>query len=220
MPKALWTVPIVFILATAHLAHAREDDARKGAREPAPPMSVEDFVLDKDELGGRLVAVTGSAWCMGVELCSLASEKSLATTVMFNPRSLPRDVRKRLLECNPFTDPCVATVSGRATADIMTGIIATSLSFAPTDEELAATDASLPTCDTASTDDIKGIAEGSTIARLANLQIMNVKIDAVRDDQGHLHCTADIFTNAGAKSLKYYFKREGSDIMIIGSWLK
>ena len=155
---------------------------------------------------------------MSADWCSLASPQSPMSSVMFKASSLKRDDRKRLLACNPFNAPCKAVVTGVVTPDQMSPLVASDIAFAPTDEELAADDASLPTCDKVDETEIKEIVTGSPLVRMMRLEVSRVRLDAQQDEQGHMHCTVYVITNGGEKSFKYHLKREGDQIMIVGSW--
>jgi hypothetical protein len=78
----------------------------------AMAMSVEDFTLDKKTLIGQTIAITGSPACVAAELCYLYAPDQLAVSVAFDPSKLPREDRKTLLGCNPFTNICDATITG------------------------------------------------------------------------------------------------------------
>lgn len=182
-------------------------------------MSVEDLLVDKNDLKGRTVAVTGSAYCMSADWCSLASPQSPMSSVMFKVSALKRDDRKRLLACNPFNAPCKAVVTGVVTPDQISPLVASDIAFAPTDEELAVDDTSLPTCDTVSETEIKSIVTNSPLARMMRLEVLRVRLDAQQDEQGHMRCMAHVTTNGGEKSFKYHLKRESDQVMIVGSWV-
>lgn len=81
----------------------------------AMAMSVEDYTLDKKSLTGQTVSVTGSPACLSGELCYLYSTDdgriNAMVSVVFDPSALPREDRKKLLSCNPFSNPCDATIT-------------------------------------------------------------------------------------------------------------
>ena len=67
-----------------------------GAR--ATPLSVIDFETDKDMLRGEVVQVRGNASCLRDSLC-LLSDPGVYPRVVFDPIALPREDRRRLLQC-------------------------------------------------------------------------------------------------------------------------
>ena len=84
------------------------------------PMSVEDFLLDTKELDGHVIAVHGVAMCMGADLCFLyPGPMQVNQGVAFEPTGLPREDRRKLLDCNLFLKNCPLTVIGRVSADAM-----------------------------------------------------------------------------------------------------
>jgi hypothetical protein len=78
----------------------------------ATAMSVEDFTVDKKTLVGKTVAITGSPACIAAELCYLYSTDQFTVSVAFDPSKLPREDRKELLGCNPFSNRCDITITG------------------------------------------------------------------------------------------------------------
>lgn len=88
------------------------------------PMNVLEFLVDADSLDGRVVAVHGVAACMGADICYLyASMLNPMQSVTFNPKALPRDDRKRLLECGAAFEFCSVTIVGRVHAHAPVGTI-------------------------------------------------------------------------------------------------
>ena len=213
----------ILAVATISTAFAQNETltgpmtTNKSAGKPVT-MNVDDFVVDRNTLVGKVVAVTGSASCINGDFCSLSSPDSPMTNVVFSASKLNREDRKRLLSCNPFSDPCIATVTGKATSEMMASIKADAITFAPTDEDRAAADPSLPPCNKVDPADIKGLAADSPLAKMLHLEITGVTIESWSDTQGHMHCTAQIISNAGEKTLRYYLKREGDQTMILGAW--
>src|SRR6185312_7397204 len=160
-------------------------------------MNLDDFVVDKKALVGKFVAVTGSAYCLGGEICYLSSPNSPMTNIMLSVIDLSRDDRKRLLPCNPFSNPCVVTVTGRATAEMMASIKAEMISFAPNEEDRAASDPSLPPCDKIDSAYVRSLAADSALAKMLHLKIIDMKIEGKSDPEGNTHCVAHILSNAG-----------------------
>jgi hypothetical protein len=81
--------------------------------QAAEPMSVEDFLLDSKQLDGEVVAVHGEPMCIGADVCILyASGMQPMQGITFDPTGLPREARRKLLECNPFLRNCSVTVTG------------------------------------------------------------------------------------------------------------
>jgi hypothetical protein len=73
-------------------------------------MSVEDFIVDRATLKG-VVKVQGSPACIAGQLCYLYGDP-MTSFVMFDPKDLPRDDRRHLLGCNPFSSPCKMILTG------------------------------------------------------------------------------------------------------------
>jgi hypothetical protein len=189
-----------------------DENAKKKA------MSVEDFLVDQSILEGE-IGIKGSVACLSATMCSLYGGNMLAS-VVFNPEHLAREDRRRLLSCNPFSEPCVVSITGSGGSDFLHPFVASAIQWEPTDDELAARDPSLPKCDSVPIADIKAVAESSPFFKLASLTIIDLSISVATDPDGHEHCVAHIKTNAGAKEMRFYLKRERTgQLMIQGKWL-
>jgi hypothetical protein len=111
----------LLIPATLSLALA-PPPARAQQPTPEARMSLDDFVLDKAELGGRRVAVAGTIACIGgADICYLfgAQGFSMNAFASFKASGLSRDDRKRLLGCDAIMNKCPVVLHGKATADKM-----------------------------------------------------------------------------------------------------
>jgi hypothetical protein len=90
------------------------------ARAADAKLSVKDFILDRAQLAGRIVNVEGLAQCSGFS-CWLTEMGFLQEQVAgFDASALPRDDRKRLLDCNQIPGRgCSAAVTGRVAGDTL-----------------------------------------------------------------------------------------------------
>ena len=78
------------------------------------PMALKDFLTDQAALKGRSVTVVGVPLCAG-SLCFLYEDMSNPMqSLAFDPAHVDRDSRRRLLDCNPYTNPCHIEITGRA----------------------------------------------------------------------------------------------------------
>ncbi len=75
--------------------------------------SVKDFILDADQMRGKTVTVQGAAQCNGT-FCWLSQTGWMSQQVVaFDAANLPRDDRKRLLECSQLLSTgCETAVTG------------------------------------------------------------------------------------------------------------
>jgi hypothetical protein len=180
-------------------------------------MSIEDYLLDKERLGGLMVAITGSASCMGPEMCELTGS-TVTTSMMFDSSALPRDDRKRLLGCNMFVNPCPVVLHGRGAPVSYQPMRATSIEWAPTPEEIAAADKTLPPCTQVDKDDIQALAEQSPVGRMSSLKVLSVSTSSTTSPAGLITCSATLVTSAGEKKMKYYLSRGPEGLLIRGNW--
>ena len=77
-------------------------------------MSVLDFMLDMKQLSGREVRVQGAAICYSADDCYLDTSPGVGQLVSFDPSALPREERRKLLQCARVGDCAHVTVRGRA----------------------------------------------------------------------------------------------------------
>jgi hypothetical protein len=182
-------------------------------------MSVEDFVVDKDTIHGR-VSVKGSVACIGGGLCYLYGD-NISTTINFDASKLPREDRKKFLSCSPFTSPCIITITGRTSSGFMASLTADTVAWEPTEEDLAAADSTVPACDTVDNDDLKSMAESSALAQMIHLKVIDIKVITSLDKNGHKHCVAEMTTSAGDKKMNYFLQHngDGSGYSINGKWI-
>jgi hypothetical protein len=215
---------MILIFAASISASLAQDKAAPSPPVPSklasagPVMAVDDFVARKRILVGKLVAVTGSAYCDDRGLCHLSSSETPMINVSFATSRLDQDDREHLRQCDPFSNPCEVTISGEVTARSSSLLNADAIAFAPTDEDLAAADPSLPPCNQVSSVDIQELAESSPVARILDFKAIGSKIEAKTDAKGHMHCVAHVLSKAGEKILTYHLKRIGDQILIVGTW--
>jgi hypothetical protein len=206
----------VLACAAGAEAQPRTKDAASGAGSDVSPMSVEDYLVDKSSIKG-VVAVKGSVGCMGADTCFLYGANVMSSAT-FNTLRLPREDRKRLLSCDVWTDPCIVTIVGQNhPTEIMAAIDANRIIWQPNEEDIAAADPTLPPCSAVSADDIRGLVEASPLAGLTHITIAGVKIDTVTDREGHVHCTAEVVTNAGEKKFRFHLKHQDQQVYIVGN---
>ena len=164
-------------------------------------ISVEDFLVDKPKGD---VAVQGLATCLTADYCSLSGD-NVMQAVAFNTGQLSHDDRKRLLGCNAFLKNCPATVTIDVEGEgLATTYKAVSIWWAPTEEDIAANDPTLPACDTVSEGDLKEMAEGSGLGALFHLHVSNVTIQTTVPADGHPRCVAKMDASSGEKTFHYH----------------
>ena len=203
---------IVAMLLAGTICSAKAADATS--------MSVADFVLDRASLKGRMVKVEGSASCLGADFCSVADPDQIMTSVMFEPAAISRADRKRLLSCNPITAPCRVTVTGRVQDNQMTPLAATAIVFAPTPEEVAAADPTIPSCDKATESDVVGMIEEVPLYKTLKASVSSAKIHSTVDERGMRHCKALVTMGNGYQmDIPYYLTRRDGNLVIIGNLL-
>lgn len=211
---------MIRLLKLALVASALTMSRTWASEPPGDGMSVTDFLVDRSSLSGKIVSVTGSAFCMSMELCSIGNPDQPMTSATFNPTALTRAEKKKLLGCNPFISPCLATVTGEVAKDGLHALAALKISFAPSPEEAAAADPTLPPCDRASEDDITSMVNDAPLIQMVHARARSAEVHSRQDDQGHRFCSARVvFDNGREIDLPYYFKHVGGQVAVVANLL-
>jgi hypothetical protein len=83
-------------------------------------MTVGDFLLNMDQLNGKVVAVHGEVFCDNADLCVLHEAEKI--NIAFDTSGLPHETRRRLQTCgNPYS--CRLLVTGLVQASPQFGAL-------------------------------------------------------------------------------------------------
>lgn len=214
----LWAgmVFLVFLVP----AEAKKDVKVAVPQTNAKSISVEDYLVDKASIRGK-ITVRGSVACLNGSMCYLYGN-NIMTSMTFDPTRLSRNDRLRLLSCNPMIVSCIVSITGsNKPGDSLVSLSADSIAWEPSEEDVAASDPSRPSCAAVGISEVKHMVEDSPLVKMFRLNVEDIHVSTSPDKDGHIHCVATVITSGGEKKLRYYVMREEgtNKFYVTGTWV-